>query len=103
MVNDTDLAVRAAVDGLGIAYTIEDLVDLPSMHDPTTRATLDVLTAVLPPAMFTDENLFSLAICRMANLSLARGVTLDRLAQRTRLLASFFAGAMDDPCQPVSR
>ena len=26
-VNDTDLAVRAAVDGLGIAYTIESLAD----------------------------------------------------------------------------
>jgi DNA-binding transcriptional LysR family regulator len=27
MVNDADLAVRAAVDGLGIAYTIEALVE----------------------------------------------------------------------------
>ena len=27
MVNDSDLAVRAAVDGLGIAYTIEALAD----------------------------------------------------------------------------
>src|SRR5205823_8160301 len=27
MVNDTDLAVRAAVDGLGIAYTIEALAE----------------------------------------------------------------------------
>jgi DNA-binding transcriptional LysR family regulator len=27
MVNDTDMAVRAAVDGLGIAYTIEALAD----------------------------------------------------------------------------
>ena len=27
MVNDTDLAVRAAVDGLGIAYTVEALAD----------------------------------------------------------------------------
>ncbi len=27
MVNDADLAVRAAVDGLGIAYTIEALAD----------------------------------------------------------------------------
>ena len=53
--------------------SIEDLVDLPYMDDPTARATLDVLTAVLPPAMFTDENLFSLAICRMVNLSLEHG------------------------------
>ena len=28
MVNDPDLAVRAAVDGLGIAYTIEPLAEL---------------------------------------------------------------------------
>ena len=27
MVNDTDLAVRAAVDGLGIAYTVEAVAD----------------------------------------------------------------------------
>ena len=27
VVNDTDLAVRAAVDGLGIAYTIESVAD----------------------------------------------------------------------------
>ena len=27
MVNDTDLAVRAAVDGLGIAYTLEPLAE----------------------------------------------------------------------------
>jgi DNA-binding transcriptional LysR family regulator len=27
MVNDTDLAVRAAVDGLGIAYTLEALAE----------------------------------------------------------------------------
>jgi DNA-binding transcriptional LysR family regulator len=31
IVNDTDLAVRAAVDGLGIAYTIESVAD-PFLH-----------------------------------------------------------------------
>jgi DNA-binding transcriptional LysR family regulator len=31
MVNDADLAVRAAVDGLGIAYTIEALAE-PFLH-----------------------------------------------------------------------
>jgi DNA-binding transcriptional LysR family regulator len=31
MVNDPDLAVRAAVDGLGIAYTIEALAE-PYLH-----------------------------------------------------------------------
>src|SRR4030095_7472819 len=53
--------------------SIEELVDLPLMADPEWRATMDVLTAVLPPALFTDENLLCLVICRMANLGLEHG------------------------------
>jgi PAS domain S-box-containing protein len=53
--------------------SIEDLVDLPLMSDPETLATLDVLTEVVTPALFTDDNLLSLVICRMVNLSLERG------------------------------
>jgi predicted ATPase len=53
--------------------SIEDLVDLPPMTDPEWRATMDVLTAVVSPALFTDENLLCLVICRMANLSLEHG------------------------------
>ena len=53
--------------------SIEELVDSPLMADPEWRATMDVLTAVLPPALFTDENLLCLVICRMANLSLEHG------------------------------
>jgi PAS domain S-box-containing protein len=52
---------------------IEELLELALMSDPTSLATLDVLTKVLPPAQFTDANLFSLAICRAVNLSLERG------------------------------
>jgi PAS domain S-box-containing protein len=52
---------------------IEQLVDLPLMSDPASLATLDVLTKVVPPALFTDSNLLSLVICRAANLSLERG------------------------------
>jgi PAS domain S-box-containing protein len=52
---------------------IEELIELPLMSDPASLATLDVLTKVLPPAQFTDANLFSLAICRAVNLSLERG------------------------------
>jgi PAS domain S-box-containing protein len=52
---------------------IEELIDLPLMSDPTSLATLDVLTKVVPPALFTDSNLLSLVICRAANLSLERG------------------------------
>jgi PAS domain S-box-containing protein len=53
--------------------SIEELVDLPLMSDPGSLATLDVLTEVVTPALFTDENLLSLAICRMVNLSLEHG------------------------------
>jgi PAS domain S-box-containing protein len=51
----------------------EDLIGLPLMSDPASLATLDVLTKVFPPALFTDANLLSLAICRAVNLSLERG------------------------------
>jgi PAS domain S-box-containing protein len=53
--------------------TIEELIDLPLMSDPESLAALDVLTEVVTPALFTDENLLSLVICRMANLSLEHG------------------------------
>src|SRR5260370_37561033 len=53
--------------------SIEELIELPLMSDPASLATLDVLTKVLPPALFTDANLLSLAICRAVNLSLERG------------------------------
>jgi PAS domain S-box-containing protein len=52
---------------------VEQLIELPLMRDPASLATLDVLTKVLPPALFTDANLLSLAICRAVNLSLERG------------------------------
>jgi hypothetical protein len=53
--------------------SVEELVDLPLMSNPEARATLDVLTEVVTPALFTDENLLSLVICRMVNLSLEHG------------------------------
>ena len=52
---------------------IEELIDLPLMSDPASLATLDLLTRVVPPALFTDANLLSLVTCRMVNLSLERG------------------------------
>ncbi|MGA8655048.1 MAG: PAS domain S-box protein [Chthoniobacterales bacterium] len=53
--------------------SIEALVDLPPMTDPAWRATMDVLTKGMPPAMFTDKNLQCLILARMANLSLEHG------------------------------
>jgi PAS domain S-box-containing protein len=52
---------------------IEELVDLPLMTDSASLATLDVLIKLLPPALFTDMNLFALVPCRAINLSLLRG------------------------------
>jgi predicted ATPase/signal transduction histidine kinase/ActR/RegA family two-component response regulator len=52
---------------------IETLVDLPLGSDPEWRATLDVLAQVVTPALFTDENLLCLVVCRMANISLEHG------------------------------
>jgi PAS domain S-box-containing protein len=53
--------------------TIEDLIELPLMSDPSSLATLDVLTKLGPPSLQTDANLFSLVICRAVNLSLKGG------------------------------
>ncbi|HEX8808113.1 MAG TPA: histidine kinase, partial [Xanthobacteraceae bacterium] len=52
---------------------IEDLFDLPLMTDPERRATMDVLTAVLAPAVITGDDLLFLIVCRMTNLSLEHG------------------------------
>ena len=53
--------------------SIEGLIDLPLMTDPDRSATMDVLTALASPALFTDEHLFRLVIGRMATLSLEHG------------------------------
>jgi PAS domain S-box-containing protein len=53
--------------------TIEALIDLPLMSDPASLATLDVLTKIGPPALYTDANLFALVTCRAVNLSIERG------------------------------
>jgi PAS domain S-box-containing protein len=43
------------------------------MTDPASLATLDVLTKVGAPAVYTDANLVALVACRAVNLSLERG------------------------------
>jgi signal transduction histidine kinase/CheY-like chemotaxis protein len=53
--------------------SIEGLVDLPLMSHPEWRATLDVLAQAVTPALFTDDNLLCLVLCRMANISLEHG------------------------------
>jgi predicted ATPase/transcriptional regulator with GAF, ATPase, and Fis domain len=53
--------------------SIEDLIDLPLMEDPASLATVEVLSRLYPPALFTDANLTSLMICKAVQLSLERG------------------------------
>jgi PAS domain S-box-containing protein len=53
--------------------SIEALLDLPLMTDPERCATMDVLTVLTSPALFTDLNLFRLVVSRMAALSLEHG------------------------------
>src|SRR6516164_2237639 len=52
---------------------IEDLVRLPLMQDPEALAALNVLTSLSVPALYTDQNLVALSICRAVNLNLERG------------------------------
>ena len=52
---------------------IEELVDLPLMNNPDVLDVLDVFTEAVTPSLFVDENLCSLIICRMVNLSLEHG------------------------------
>jgi PAS domain S-box-containing protein len=52
---------------------VEALLDLRRMEDAAARGTMDVLTAVIPAALFTDANLLCLVVGRMVNLSLDHG------------------------------
>ena len=52
---------------------IGELVDLPVVSDPDLLDVLDVFTEIVMPAMFADENLFALVVCRMVSLSLEHG------------------------------
>ena len=52
---------------------IEDFVDLPLIDDPDVLDMLDVFTEIVHPAMFFDENLSTLVVCRMVSLCLEYG------------------------------
>lgn len=72
----TEEAARREYERIGAALgdrAIEDLLKLPSMTDPSSLATMDVLTKLAPPALFTDLNLLSLVVSRAVNLSLESG------------------------------
>ena len=52
---------------------IEGLIDLPLIASAEVLDILDVLTEAVNTALHTDENLSSLVICHMVNLSLEHG------------------------------
>ncbi len=74
---------------------IEALLDLPRMTDPVWRATMDVLTAAVSPAMYTDENLYCVLLGRMANLSLEYGNT-DASSSAYAILGAVLGGLFGD-------
>jgi len=52
---------------------VEDLLDEPLLADTDVLDVLDVLTELITPAVFFDQNLCALVICRIVNLSLEHG------------------------------
>jgi PAS domain S-box-containing protein len=54
---------------------IEELIDLPLMSKPESVAAVEVMDKALPPALFTDTNLFPLLLWRIVNFSLEHGNT----------------------------
>ncbi|HUB47472.1 MAG TPA: AAA family ATPase [Acetobacteraceae bacterium] len=74
----TETDVRQAYDSLWQqlgSRSIEAQLDLPLMQDPERSATMDVLTVLTSPALFTSLHLFRLVVGRMATLSLEYGNT----------------------------
>jgi PAS domain S-box-containing protein len=72
----TDEEVSRAYDQIWSSVgtrQIEELVDLPLMTNPDVLDVLDVFTEIVMSAMFTDENLHALVLCRMVSLSLEHG------------------------------
>jgi PAS domain S-box-containing protein len=54
---------------------VDELFEQALLTDPASLATLDVLTKLVPPAFWTDENLEVLVLSEAATLSLERGVS----------------------------
>jgi len=52
--------------------SIEALIELPPMSEASACASMDVLAEILPPASWTNHDLYCIVVCRMANLSGAR-------------------------------
>ncbi|MEM5299700.1 AAA family ATPase [Burkholderia sp. JPY481] len=53
--------------------TIGELIDLPPMANPIALATVEVLTKLFAPVLFTNGDLTCLTICKAVSLSLEQG------------------------------
>jgi predicted ATPase/signal transduction histidine kinase len=94
-VHPAERAVRQAYDRLWQqlgSRSIEALADLPRMRDPLARATMGVLTRLMPATRPVDENLGFLVALEMASLSLECGNT--DASSCGYIWASMTAGAM---------
>ncbi len=72
----TDEEVRREYDRIWFqlgSRPIEELIESPLMTNPGILDTLDVLTEVVTTALHTNENLSSVVVCHMVNLSLEYG------------------------------
>ncbi|RFU49029.1 ATP-binding sensor histidine kinase [Paraburkholderia sp. DHOC27] len=68
--------VRFEYDRIGALIAgrnINELVDLPLMQDEISLATVEVLSKLSAPAMFTDANLAAMADCKAISISLEQG------------------------------
>jgi PAS domain S-box-containing protein len=54
-------------------YSMKELAELPIMTDPLMHATMNVLTGMLPTALFISDNLVDLIVAWMIKLTLAHG------------------------------
>ena len=53
--------------------SLDDLIDLPRVGDPQWEATLRVMGTALPPAVFTNHNLWCLMVIRFVDMSIEHG------------------------------
>ncbi|OEU80188.1 MAG: hypothetical protein BA872_10210 [Desulfobacterales bacterium C00003060] len=55
---------------------LEAILDLHRMTNPDMNMAMQILSALMPPALFTDKNLLCLEFCYMVNISLTYGNTI---------------------------
>ncbi len=71
------VAAHQEVESLLGERPIESLIDLPFMTSPDMKTAMSLLGSLFAPAIFTNEKLLALHICRMVALSLRHGNTTE--------------------------